>query len=755
MKTRSGNLLLALIFASVIPSAAAFGAEGKPVGRERDADGDGVSDAQDLCPRTLARPAIWTSNPDGAGKRGCTSDQVLAYADLLLQRPQARLQEAIEFLASGRDLEETSSALKAGLASLEASVERLKAGEACAGATAYGETVESIRRAEGLLADAIPRMRGPLEQEELATGRTTADHVGVGTSQLTGLLNAQAAVGEALRAAVYVEDVVEAPCQAVEGAFTLRGTVDEIDDAASLMRLQDGRVVRYGLGQRRVAKGVAIQSQAVHFTDGSTMAYDPQSSYGTSPGDLPAKPVQCLDLRVAPVQRFPPFSSGPYTLHHPEAYVHGQWLYLEAGMRFGAVSRGLCPTGIGVTFPRYTLKIDMTYQSAQGAKQATVATDLGPASAPVPLPSDLRPGPGTLTVVEQHWSCHLGPQLNVSCSLAGDLTILQHQWTSVSRTGAFGLVQYAQTVFDLEEDDQTGFRPTHVSAVTVDGQYVVSNPPPFKAEGCLVFGNATTCDTDNVADISWHEFGIYNHDFYDPNDLFAVYTTGVDHAAGLRWPYVTGTHNGYEFWYSARLPKLVRDAVNLCPDQPDSFYRYPFYPGFEAGWLMDHGNWQPDGSGHCGTDPFSTCLQRFAFDFGCIEGAEVRAARGGVVTMVKTTSTANQWDCYNTPGNDTSTCDNGNYVFIRHQDGTYGIYWHFQGYTIGVQPGDVVHRGQPLGACGNTGNSSAPHLHFHVQDCSTIDCGFSRLIRFQAVDQVCRTPQNGEFILSNNDPSLW
>jgi murein DD-endopeptidase MepM/ murein hydrolase activator NlpD len=33
-----------------------------------------------------------------------------------------------------------------------------------------------------------------------------------------------------------------------------------------------------------------------------------------------------------------------------------------------------------------------------------------------------------------------------------------------------------------------------------------------------------------------------------------------------------------------------------------------------------------------------------------------------------------------------------------------------------VRAGDRVERGQVLGLVGNTGNSDAPHLHFHVMD---------------------------------------
>ena len=36
--------------------------------------------------------------------------------------------------------------------------------------------------------------------------------------------------------------------------------------------------------------------------------------------------------------------------------------------------------------------------------------------------------------------------------------------------------------------------------------------------------------------------------------------------------------------------------------------------------------------------------------------------------------------------------------------------------SVAVEPGDSVSAGDRLGLCGNSGNTSEPHLHFHVQD---------------------------------------
>ncbi|MEJ2710933.1 MAG: M23 family metallopeptidase [Anaerolineales bacterium] len=57
----------------------------------------------------------------------------------------------------------------------------------------------------------------------------------------------------------------------------------------------------------------------------------------------------------------------------------------------------------------------------------------------------------------------------------------------------------------------------------------------------------------------------------------------------------------------------------------------------------------------------------------------------------------------------------GNYVIIESQDG-YAVYAHAQTGSITVSPGDKVLSGQRLANVGHSGNSTAPHLHFHLMD---------------------------------------
>jgi len=58
----------------------------------------------------------------------------------------------------------------------------------------------------------------------------------------------------------------------------------------------------------------------------------------------------------------------------------------------------------------------------------------------------------------------------------------------------------------------------------------------------------------------------------------------------------------------------------------------------------------------------------------------------------------------------------GNHVILALKSGAYVLYAHLQTGSIRVEEGQRVGRGDVLGLVGNSGNSSAPHLHLHVMD---------------------------------------
>ncbi len=58
----------------------------------------------------------------------------------------------------------------------------------------------------------------------------------------------------------------------------------------------------------------------------------------------------------------------------------------------------------------------------------------------------------------------------------------------------------------------------------------------------------------------------------------------------------------------------------------------------------------------------------------------------------------------------------GNTVVIKTSKGEYVFFAHFKQHSIVVKQGQQVKTGELLGLCGNSGNSSEPHLHFHLQN---------------------------------------
>ena len=58
----------------------------------------------------------------------------------------------------------------------------------------------------------------------------------------------------------------------------------------------------------------------------------------------------------------------------------------------------------------------------------------------------------------------------------------------------------------------------------------------------------------------------------------------------------------------------------------------------------------------------------------------------------------------------------GNEVVLKIAPGQYAVYFHLERGSVRVRVGQRVRRGQQIGALGNSGNSTAPHLHFGIQD---------------------------------------
>ena len=63
----------------------------------------------------------------------------------------------------------------------------------------------------------------------------------------------------------------------------------------------------------------------------------------------------------------------------------------------------------------------------------------------------------------------------------------------------------------------------------------------------------------------------------------------------------------------------------------------------------------------------------------------------------------------------------GNYVMVKSRDGFVAVLCHFKMGSLVKKVGQQVKSGELLGLCGNSGRSTEPHLHFHVQSEVSID----------------------------------
>lgn len=58
----------------------------------------------------------------------------------------------------------------------------------------------------------------------------------------------------------------------------------------------------------------------------------------------------------------------------------------------------------------------------------------------------------------------------------------------------------------------------------------------------------------------------------------------------------------------------------------------------------------------------------------------------------------------------------GNHLVLDLGDGRHALYAHLRRGSLAVRPGERVRAGQLLARCGNSGNSTEPHVHFQLMD---------------------------------------
>ncbi|NOX38414.1 MAG: M23 family metallopeptidase [Calditrichaeota bacterium] len=168
--------------------------------------------------------------------------------------------------------------------------------------------------------------------------------------------------------------------------------------------------------------------------------------------------------------------------------------------------------------------------------------------------------------------------------------------------------------------------------------------------------------------------------------------------------------------------------IKGSPPSPDKFKpNTSFSLPFEGFWTVVNGGITKENS-----HSWNVLNQRYAYDFLILDdngktyrnkgnklddyfafGKPVLAPADGIVIQVQNHIPDNPQ-----PGTiDVGAKDfRGNFVIIKHSDIEYSFLAHLQYGSIRVKVGDRVVKGQLIGLCGNSGHSTEPHLHFHVQD---------------------------------------
>lgn len=108
----------------------------------------------------------------------------------------------------------------------------------------------------------------------------------------------------------------------------------------------------------------------------------------------------------------------------------------------------------------------------------------------------------------------------------------------------------------------------------------------------------------------------------------------------------------------------------------------------------------------------------------------------------------------NVPGVMNSYDITGNTVVLRTDNDEYLLFAHLKENSIEVEEGQEVNVGDVLGYCGNSGNSSEPHLHLSLQNVEELDYAIGGKLYFDNIlvngePERDYLPKKGQYISNN------
>lgn len=124
---------------------------------------------------------------------------------------------------------------------------------------------------------------------------------------------------------------------------------------------------------------------------------------------------------------------------------------------------------------------------------------------------------------------------------------------------------------------------------------------------------------------------------------------------------------------------------------------------------------------------------KYAIDFDIPIGTEIVAAYEGIVMQVKDDSKKGGFK------NKYNNLKYLNFIIIKHKNNEYSEYSHLKYKGSLVKKEQKAKAGDVIGYSGNTGYTTAPHLHFHVCTKGSIqDVGKTLEVRFNEKLRILR-----------------
>ena len=180
-------------------------------------------------------------------------------------------------------------------------------------------------------------------------------------------------------------------------------------------------------------------------------------------------------------------------------------------------------------------------------------------------------------------------------------------------------------------------------------------------------------------------------------------------------------------WFLGLDGRVTGFRVTLAEGAPSKYLQYQtktdLYLPFRGEWYVFWGGRTASQNLHALSKD-----QRFAYDFVIMKGGSSHTGTGrknedyycfgqpilapGSGSVVSIENGVDD----NVPGVMNACQPLGNYVIIDHGNGEFSFLAHLRCGSVKVKKGDKVKAGDLLGDCGNSGHSSEPHLHYHLQN---------------------------------------